>query len=256
VTLHPLPHAPPDGEERTPYVRRRDGVSSYTPELGAHICARIAEGESGAAICAGPDMPSKKTLHAWVRRHADFAVLYGEARARAAAEARRRDAERAEGRRWRQALAETGSIRGVPPARGRPPTRYSRALAEAVCERIEAGETPRQIGADPDMPSRATIFSWLRRRADFAAMYAEARARQAEAKFDLAWEIAAAATPKTVAVARLQCDVLRWQTAMLAPRKYGRPEPEPPEPVRVLIRKFALVDGEVVETGAVEAGGG
>jgi len=230
----PLPHDAPT------YVRRPGPASSYSPALGAHICARIAGGESGAAICAHPEMPSKKTLHLWVRRHPDFAAAYRQARAQAAAEARAIDRDRAEARRWR--MAREGRR-----TRGGPPSTYSPALAQAVCERIAQGETPRMIGADPAMPSCATIYAWLKTQPGFCELYAQARARQAEAKFDLAWEIALAATPRTVAVARLQCDVLRWQAALLAPRKYGRPEPEPPEPVTVVIRKFDFVDGKVVE---------
>ncbi len=54
-------------------------------------------------------------------------------------------------------------------------------------------------------------------------MYVQARQAQADYLFDEARDVALAATPGTVWVARLQFDVIRWQAARLAPRKYCEP---------------------------------
>src|SRR5689334_12310570 len=82
-------------------------LSTYTPELGAAICRRVAAGESLRSICAADaSMPTGKTVWNWRRAHEEFALMLnhaqGVARARSlaaqeAADAARR-AERAAGR--------------------------------------------------------------------------------------------------------------------------------------------------------------
>lgn len=53
----------------------------YTPELAAEICERLAQGETLAAICALPGMPSHTTVWKWVTRNTDgFADAYARAR--------------------------------------------------------------------------------------------------------------------------------------------------------------------------------
>lgn len=216
----------------------------YSPELAGLICGRVAAGETLAEICRGPDMPAKETAHRWIRRWPEFEAAYRRARETANAAAIARDRAAAKARRERMAVCARGQV-----------STYSRQAAEAVCARIAAGETPQAIGEDPDMPSRTSIYKWLREEPEFVALYREARIQQAEAKFDMAWEIAERATPATVSVARLQCDVLRWQVGLLAPRKYARADGqdggpdggEAPEPITVTIRRFEVIDGEVVE---------
>jgi hypothetical protein len=51
-------------------------------------------------------------------------------------------------------------------------------------------------------------------------MYVEARETHGHFLFDEARDVAKAATRETVPVARLQFDVIRWQAALLAPKKY------------------------------------
>ena len=199
--------------------------SSYRVEIGDAICARIAGGESKRAICAEPGMPSDVTVYQWTRRFPAFAAQYAKAMGEARAWRREGDGAAEAGRLARQA-ARGGKARE---------SQYDRAVGEAVCAAISAGATFGDLNADPGLPRASTIFRWLRRHPEFAALYAQAREDQAQAKFDLAWDIARAATPEAVAVARLQVDVLRWQTARLSPSKYGRP---PPEELKVIIRTF------------------
>jgi len=228
------PEPPPE----PPVFRPTPGrASQYSPEIGDHICARIAAGESGAGICREPDMPSKPTLHRWLRRHPEFARQHAAARAKATADQLWVDRARAEGRRWRHVRAT-----GAEPAL----SRYDPELGHAVGEALAQGLPVRAIGSMAGMPSASTIHVWLREHPDFADLYVEARRRQADAKFDLAWEIAQAATPATVHVARLQCEVLRWQVAALAPKKYGlrrQDEAEPARPLTVVVRRFAWPEG-------------
>jgi hypothetical protein len=100
------------------------------------------------------------------------------------------------------------------------PSAYSPELAEAVCERIVRGESVRAIGRDPAMPAASTLWLWLRRRPDFAAMYAWAKAVQMDL---LAEEIIAIADGGgDVRHLRLRIDARKWLMARLAPKRYGR----------------------------------
>lgn len=54
--------------------------STYTPELGASICERIACGQSLRTIEAEEGMPAKSTVLRWLFQHADFRDQYAHAR--------------------------------------------------------------------------------------------------------------------------------------------------------------------------------
>lgn len=108
------------------------------------------------------------------------------------------------------------------------PCDFTQDIADEICSRLAKGESLRSItGADRDdfMPSETTVRRWLAGEDDwneaFRRQYARAREDQADFKFDEAWDIASAATPENVAVARLQVDVVKWQAGKLAPKKYG-----------------------------------
>jgi hypothetical protein len=55
-------------KSRKPIVRG----TTYTPQIGDEICARIAACESLAKICAEPDMPSQRTVMTWQRENEEF----------------------------------------------------------------------------------------------------------------------------------------------------------------------------------------
>ena len=61
-----------------------------------------------------------------------------------------------------------------PPAPGRP-TIYSAELADAILERLAAGESLRQACRADAMPDRATVARWLVRHQDFRDRYEQAR---------------------------------------------------------------------------------
>jgi hypothetical protein len=78
---------------------------------------------------------------------------------------------------------------GLPPidhTGGHKPSQYHPRLGQVICARIEAGETVRQVAADPAMPSYATIFHWRKMHPDFDARYAAMRARMAKARIEAA----------------------------------------------------------------------
>jgi len=58
--------------------------SSFTPDLGLKICARLAHGESLRAICRDDDMPDAATVFRWLagtdETHTQFREQYARAR--------------------------------------------------------------------------------------------------------------------------------------------------------------------------------
>jgi hypothetical protein len=64
-----------------PRPRRKPGhPSKYTAELGATICARLAEGESMSGICRDVDMPDRRTVLRWLVADTEFCRMYARAR--------------------------------------------------------------------------------------------------------------------------------------------------------------------------------
>jgi hypothetical protein len=49
---------------------------SYTPQLGAEICARLAEGRSLRSVCRQDGMPNMATVFRWLANDEEFAKTY------------------------------------------------------------------------------------------------------------------------------------------------------------------------------------
>ena len=64
-----------------------------------------------------------------------------------------------------------------PPRRKAPraAVRFTAALGRRICARVASGESQMAICAEPGMPSRSTLFHWVRDRPKFAAEFARAR---------------------------------------------------------------------------------
>jgi hypothetical protein len=58
-------------------------------------------------------------------------------------------------------------------------SRYTPEMGEVILARIAAGETVKQVCADPRTPSYATVYQWVRVHEDFAAGWRAVRARLA-----------------------------------------------------------------------------
>ena len=188
------------------------------------VCLRLEAGEPLAVVCREAEMPHESTLRAWLKRFPDLKV--------------RVDAARATGLAAQAARPLVIRVR---------PVVFDEALGEAVCERLAAGSLGLEaVCSASDLPSSATVYRWLVDYPEFAAKYGEARRIQAHRMFDEARAIAKAATTKSVAVAKLRIDTLKWQAAKLAPRVYGvRPvieEEAGPPVINVQIREFSLED--------------
>ena len=98
---------------------------------------------------------------------------------------------------------------------------FAQELFDRICERIADGESLRAICADDDMPSVTSVMRWLADNGALSEQYARAREIQGDGEFDKARDIAFAATPETVQVARLQYDAVRWRAGKLRPKVYG-----------------------------------
>jgi hypothetical protein len=65
------------------------------------------------------------------------------------------------------------------PNPGRQPVDYTPELGSTICDRLDAYETLREICADPMMPDKKTLVSWLAQHADFRDDHAFMRYWQA-----------------------------------------------------------------------------
>jgi hypothetical protein len=105
------------------------------------------------------------------------------------------------------------------------PSRYSKTLGLAICERIAGGETVVSICGDAKMPGRTTLFRWIVENEEFRDLYAIAREQCADAWFDEALKVSRDADdncdPKLVPGSRLYVDTLKWAAAKLRPRSYS-----------------------------------
>ena len=76
------------------------------------------------------------------------------------------------------------SVPGMEHTGGGKPSQYRVRIGQVICQRVAAGMTMRQIAADPDMPSYATIYHWLKLHADFANLYVRVRQAVAAARLE------------------------------------------------------------------------
>ena len=196
------------------------------------VCLRLEAGDPLAVVCRSEEMPQETTLRGWLARFPDLKA--------------RVEAARAVGLAVQAARPLVGRVR---------PVAFDEALANLVCERLAAGSQGLEaVCAATDLPSSATVYRWLADYPGFAAQYGEARRIQAHRMFDEARAIAKAATPKSVAVAKLRIDTLKWQAAKLAPRVYGvRAEPEAERPMVVEIVKFGDTRRLEAQVAALQA---
>jgi len=105
---------------------------------------------------------------------------------------------------------------------GRPST-FTQSTADAICERIAAGESLRSICAEKETPALSVVFQWLNAQPSFADQYARARETQADTIADEMLDIARGKSADQVANAdrRLLLDTLKWRAGKLRPKVYG-----------------------------------
>jgi hypothetical protein len=120
---------------------------------------------------------------------------------------------------------------------GRPST-FTQEVADAICERIAAGESLRLIVLDEGMPDERTVYRWLDRDEAFRQQYARAREAQADAMVEDILEICDdarndwmerrgeedagwVANGEHIQRSKLRVDARKWLMSKLAPKKYG-----------------------------------
>lgn len=181
----------------------------YSEDMAQAICAAVAEGGSVAAFCAAPGRPHVSTVRNWEHRHPEFEAALREAYRQVTLGQRRED----------RAAAAALAARPAPRRGGKVST-YTKAVGEAICERLAEGESLTSIGKDPALPCYGTILAWVKRHPGFQDMYVQAREIQGHYLFDEMRDLALAATKDTLPVDRFRFDVNRYQASRLAPRKY------------------------------------
>jgi hypothetical protein len=167
-----MPPPPRFTSKRTLAPQRAPGLyhSTYTPELGAATCRRVAAGESLRSICrADASMPTEKTVWNWARAHEAFRLMKAHAlsvaRAASLAAQGERDAARRAKVGTRARKAWNAGVDG-----------YDATIDRVICARLMGGATLAQVCAEPWMPSVGTVYYWLRRYPEFLANYRRAKA--------------------------------------------------------------------------------
>lgn len=112
--------------------------------------------------------------------------------------------------------------------------RYSKQIANAVIERIAAGESLRSICRDPEMPNISTVLDWADKDKDgFRSRYSTAMDFRAQVMFEEMLEIADESPKKCYGepgtgeasaramAEKLRVDARKWMLARMAPKRYG-----------------------------------
>ena len=131
-------------------------------------------------------------------------------------------------------------------ARRAPATEYTPELADEFCGYLAEGLTVRQACGKPGMPDKRSIFRWLGKNPDFAALYRAAQAIKAEAFADEMVTIAD--SNEDPAKVRNMVSTRQWLSARMSPRVFGDKldlNHGGEVAVKVEIRRFTPAPGEV-----------
>ncbi len=115
------------------------------------------------------------------------------------------------------------------------PTKYTKELADTICERLAMGESMRTIAKDEAMPALSSMFKWLRENKEFSEQYARAKQESADAMAEDILDIAdngsndymeredgtTTYNGDSVQRSRLRVDTRKWLMAKMKPKKYG-----------------------------------
>jgi hypothetical protein len=194
--------------------------TAFTWDMGHLILQRMGARETMKAITADPRMPAYRTVFQWVKVVPEFGEAYREVRAvLAALERRERDARRALLAKARDEARLAAGKRVRHWVAGRKGS-YTPELAEAVCAALREGASMSEVVARPGMPSSKVLYTWLRRRPEFRAMFIEAcdwRAGWLAFQIEIAVE---QSTPFTLALAKQQVARLESRIGRLTPKIY------------------------------------
>lgn len=100
---------------------------------------------------------------------------------------------------------------------------YTAERAALVCAEIAEGKTIRKVCKIAGMPSKATIFRWLREQPDFQRMYEIATDERADTMIDEIVDIAdnCKTDADSIRKAKLRIHARVEQAQKMKPKKYG-----------------------------------
>lgn len=100
---------------------------------------------------------------------------------------------------------------------------YNPDIGVKICAELAEGKSLVEICKMPGMPSRATVYRWLRSSEEFREIMAIAHDDQADALADDILRIAdgCGKTKAAQNKARIQIDARKWYAAKVRPKKYG-----------------------------------
>lgn len=103
------------------------------------------------------------------------------------------------------------------------PTDFTPELGDEICAQLAEGVSLKRICEKKAMPSRQTVYSWLRTHSDFLDNYARAKDDSADALADDIIDIAQGVLKKQYdpQAARVAIDGMKWSASKLKPKKYG-----------------------------------
>ncbi len=99
-------------------------------------------------------------------------------------------------------------------------TQFSHEIANAICSRLELGESLRNICTDKDLPAPSTVIKWTHQFPEFREQYARARQIQAELMIDEILTIADDLTEDAQS-RRNRVDARKWIMSKVLPKVYG-----------------------------------
>lgn len=97
---------------------------------------------------------------------------------------------------------------------------YSQDLADRICAQLADGKSMRTVCSADGMPSRTTLFRWMRDIPGFVEQYDKAKAESADALVDdmLADARNESLDPNS---RRIRVDTMKWIASKMKPKKYG-----------------------------------
>lgn len=118
------------------------------------------------------------------------------------------------------------------------PSDYTQELADEICAELAAGKSMRTVCKPDAMPSRQTLFSWMRLYPQFLDQYARAKEESADALFDDIQDISDNGTNdymeahdpanegyklngEHIQRSKLRVDTRKWMASKMKPKKYG-----------------------------------
>ncbi len=112
------------------------------------------------------------------------------------------------------------------------PSIYTQELADRICNQLSDGISLRTVCLAEDMPSKTTVFTWLRINKDFLDQYARACDERVESQHEdllelgdeavnLAQSVSDKAAGAVVQAVKLKADNMKWSMSKMKPKKYG-----------------------------------